>query len=194
MQCIILSALLCLSQGNWSSHSLRNEYTFTLFISVGSGSDSIVCGSLSNAVSGPGLDITWEVDGSVSEHWLWFSDRSGLSLTFLTKKLSIVLFIFSRHPRLHQLCLSDWPRLLTSLSVWLQQHTHFQMHTHVQEHLDHGQSEGGVRPSLSLIGLDHDMSLLCVCCRTTWRLSVAETFYFYFFWTARRTGAPSDFF
>ncbi len=40
--------------------------------------------------------------------------------------------------------------LLTSLSVWLQQHTHFQKYTHVQEYLDHGleyldhgQSEGG---------------------------------------------------
>ncbi len=32
-------------------------------------------------------------------------------------------------------------------------------HTHIQEYLDHGQSEGGVRPSLSLIGLDHDISL-----------------------------------
>ncbi len=48
--------------------------------------------------------------------------------------------------------------LLTSLSVWLQQHTHFQTYTHVQEYLDHGQSEGGVRPSLSLIGLDHDVA------------------------------------
>ncbi len=33
--------------------------------------------------------------------------------------------------------------------------------THVQEYLDDGQTEGGVRPSLSLIGLDHDMSLTC---------------------------------
>ncbi len=32
-------------------------------------------------------------------------------------------------------------------------------HTHIQEYLDCGQSEGGVRPSLSLIGLDHDISL-----------------------------------
>ncbi len=59
--------------------------------------------------------------------------------------------------------------LLTSLSVWLQQHTH-QTYTHVQEYLDHGQSEGGVRPSLSLIDLDHDMGLMCICCWTTGRL------------------------
>ncbi len=32
--------------------------------------------------------------------------------------------------------------LLTSHSVWLQQHT-YQTYTHVQEYLDHGQSEGG---------------------------------------------------
>ncbi len=32
--------------------------------------------------------------------------------------------------------------ILTSISVWLQQHTHLQTHTHIQEYLDHGQSEG----------------------------------------------------
>ncbi len=32
-------------------------------------------------------------------------------------------------------------------------------HTHIPEYLDHGQSGGGVHPSLSLIGLDHDISL-----------------------------------
>ncbi len=68
--------------------------------------------------------------------------------------------------------------LLTSLSVWLQQHTHFQTYTHVQEYLDHGQSEGGDRPSLSLIGLDHDMSLMCVCCWTTGRLSELQRLFF----------------
>ncbi len=68
--------------------------------------------------------------------------------------------------------------LLTSLSVWLQQHTHFQTYTHVQEYLDHGQSEGGVQPSLSLIGLDHDMGLMCVCCWTTWRLSESQRLFF----------------
>ncbi len=50
----------------------------------------------------------------------------------------------------------------------------------------------GVRPSLSLIGLDHDMSLMCVCCWSTGRLSVTDTFFFSR--TAGRTGAPSDFF
>ncbi len=66
---------------------------------------------------------------------------------------------------------------LATLCASLQQHTHFQRYTHLQEYLDHGQSEGGVRPSLSLIGLDHDMSLMCVCCWTTGRLSVSETFF-----------------
>ncbi len=28
----------------------------------------------------------------------------------------------------------------------------------------HHREKFGVRPSLSLIGLDHDMSLMCVCC------------------------------
>ncbi len=28
----------------------------------------------------------------------------------------------------------------------------------------HHRQKFGVRPSLSLIGLDHDMSLMCVCC------------------------------
>ncbi len=51
--------------------------------------------------------------------------------------------------------------LLTSISLCL---TAAAAHasSNVQEYLDHGQSEGGVRPSLSLIGLDHDMSLTCL--------------------------------
>ncbi len=35
--------------------------------------------------------------------------------------------------------------------------------------------ERGVRPSLSLIGLDPDMSLMCVCCWTTGRLFFSRT-------------------
>ncbi len=31
----------------------------------------------------------------------------------------------------------------------------------------HHRQKFGVRPSLSLIGLDHDMSLMCVCCWST---------------------------
>ncbi len=34
----------------------------------------------------------------------------------------------------------------------------------------HHRQKFGVRPSLSLIGLDHDMSLMCVCCCSTGRL------------------------
>ncbi len=41
--------------------------------------------------------------------------------------------------------------LLTSRSVWLQQHTHFQTYTHVQEYLDHSQSEVG--STLHYLGL-----------------------------------------
>ncbi len=54
--------------------------------------------------------------------------------------------------------------------------------THVQEYLDHSQSEGrggGVHPSLSLIGLDHDMGLMCVCCWTTGRLSESRRLFFF---------------
>jgi len=147
---------------NWSRHSLRNVYTFPLLISVGSGLDSIVCGSLSNAVSGPGLDITWEVDVSVSEHWLWFSDGSGLNLTFLMKKLSIVLFIFSHHPRLHQLCLSDGPRLLTSVCLTA---AHAFSNVHTRTEISRPLPIGG--RSQSLIGLDYDMGLMCDCYWTT---------------------------
>ncbi len=62
----------------------------------------------------------------------------------------------------------------------------------------HRRQKFGVRPSLSLIyisycGLDHDMSLMCVCYWSIGRLRVADTF-FLFSWTAGRTGAPSDFF
>ncbi len=41
----------------------------------------------------------------------------------------------------------------------------------------HHRQKFGVRPSLSLIGLDHDMSLMCVCCWSTGRLSVTDTFF-----------------
>ncbi len=39
---------------------------------------------------------------------------------------------------------------------------------------------GGVCPSLFLIGLDHDMSLMCVCCLTTGRLSESQRLFFLF--------------
>ncbi len=57
----------------------------------------------------------------------------------------------------------------------------------------HHRQKFGVRPSLSLIGLDHDMSLMCVCCWSTGRLRVADTF-LKFSRTAGRTSVPSDFF
>ncbi len=56
----------------------------------------------------------------------------------------------------------------------------------------HHRQKFGVRPSPSLIGLDHDMSLMCVCCCSTGRLS--RGYFFFFSRTAGRTGAPSDFF
>ncbi len=101
---------------------------------------------------------------------------TGLNLTFLMKKLSIVLFIFSHHPRLHPLCLSDGPRLLTSLCLTA-------AHAFSNVHTCTGISgprpiRGGVRPSLSLIGLDHDMGLMCVCCWTTGRLSESRRPFF----------------
>ncbi len=43
----------------------------------------------------------------------------------------------------------------------------------------HHRQKFGVRPSLSLIGLDHDMSLMCVCCWSIWRLRVADTFFYF---------------
>ncbi len=52
---------------------------------------------------------------------------------------------------------------------------------------------GGVCPSLSLIGLDHDMSLMCVCCWTTGRLSESQRLFFPSR-TAGRTSATSDLF
>ncbi len=43
----------------------------------------------------------------------------------------------------------------------------------------HQRQKFGVRPSLSLIGLDHDMSLMCVCYWSTGRLRVADTFLYF---------------
>lgn len=121
---------------------LQNAYTFPLLISLDLGFESIPCGSVSNAASGPGLDITWEVNGSVSEHCLWFSDRSGLTWSFVL--LSI---------QLHPLYLSEVPRLLTCLTaahiLKPSLHMYRQMWTMANQRLSH--------PSLSLIGLDSDM-------------------------------------
>ncbi len=61
--------------------------------------------------------------------------------------------------------------------------------THTYRNIWTTANQRGVRPSLSLIGLDHDMGLMCVCCWSTGRLS--ETF---FSWTADRISATSDFF
>ncbi len=61
-------------------------------------------------------------------------------------------------------------------------------HTHIQEYLDHGQSEGGVRPSLSLIGLDHDISLTGVSFEF-----LSRGYFFFFSRMAGRTSAPWDF-
>ncbi len=62
-------------------------------------------------------------------------------------------------------------------------------HTHIQEYLDHGQSEGGVRPSLSLIGLDHDISLTGV----SFVEFLSRGYFFFFSRMAGRTSAPWDF-
>ncbi len=67
------------------------------------------------------------------------------------------------------------------LSVWLQQHTHF----HTYRNIWTTANQRGVRPSLSLIGLDHDMSLMCLL------LNYRENFFFSR--TAGRTSATSDF-
>ncbi len=174
MQCITLSA----------THSLRNVYIFPLLILVGPGSDSIVWGSLSNAVSRPVLDITWEVDGSMSEHWLRFSDGSGLSLTFLTKKLSIVLFIFSHHLRLHPLCLSDWPRLLTSLCL-AAAHTFSNVNTHTGISGPRPiRGGGGSAPSLSLIRPRY-VPNVCLLLNSRETFRVVEPFFLSKSWSHR---------
>ncbi len=56
----------------------------------------------------------------------------------------------------------------------------------------HHRQKFGVRPSLSLIGLDHDMSL-CVSDVEAQGYSESRILFF-FSRTAGRTGAPSDFF
>ncbi len=66
--------------------------------------------------------------------------------------------------------------------------------THTYRNIWTTANQRGVRTSLSLIGLDHDMGLMCVCCWTTGRLSELWSLFFFFFWTAGRTGATSDFF
>ncbi len=55
-------------------------------------------------------------------------------------------------------------------------------HTHIQEYLDCGQSEGGVCPSLSLIGLDHDISLTGVSFVEPQSFWVADTFFSFLEW------------
>ncbi len=79
--------------------------------------------------------------------------------------------------------------LLTSPCLTAAAHTFSNLHTRT------GISgprpiRGGVRPSLFLIGLDHDMGLMCVCCWTTGRLS--ESRRLFFSRTAVRTSATSD--
>ncbi len=56
----------------------------------------------------------------------------------------------------------------------------------------HQRQKFGVRPSLSLIGLDHDMSLTCLLLKH--RETQSRGYFFVFSPTAGRTGAPSDFF
>ncbi len=55
----------------------------------------------------------------------------------------------------------------------------------------HHRQKFGVRPSLSLIGLDHDMSLMSV---VKAQGDSESQILFLFSRTAGRTGAPSDFF
>ncbi len=57
----------------------------------------------------------------------------------------------------------------------------------------HHRQKFGVRPSLSLIGLDHDMSLMCVSVVKAQGDSESRILFF-FSRTASRTGVPSDFF
>ncbi len=82
--------------------------------------------------------------------------------------------------------------LLTSLSVWLQQHTDIFKRTHTYRNIWTTANQRGVRPSLSLIDLDHDMGLICVCCWTPGRLSESQRLFFSLI--AGRTGATADFF
>ncbi len=68
--------------------------------------------------------------------------------------------------------------LYSTLCLTVATHTFSNLHTHT------GISgprpiRGGVCPSLSLIGLDHDMSLMCVCCWTTGRLSESRILFFF---------------
>ncbi len=60
----------------------------------------------------------------------------------------------------------------------------------------HHRQKFGVRPSLSLIGLHQDMSLMCVSVVEAQGDSNRESrrYFFFFSQTAGRTGAPSDFF
>ncbi len=65
--------------------------------------------------------------------------------------------------------------------------------THTYRNIWTMANQRGVRLSLSLIGLDHDMGLMCVCCWTTGRLSESQRLVC-FLGTDVRTSASSDFF
>ncbi len=65
-----------------------------------------------------------------------------------------------------------------SLSVWLQQHTHFQTYTHVQEYLDHGQSEGGPPFTISDWFRPRYGPNVCLLLNHRKTFRVAETFSF----------------
>ncbi len=67
--------------------------------------------------------------------------------------------------------------ILTSLSVWLQQHTHFQTYTHVQEYLDHGQSEGGPSFTISDWFRPRYEPNVCLLLNHMETFRVAETFF-----------------
>ncbi len=76
--------------------------------------------------------------------------------------------------------------LLTSLCLTAAAHASSNAHTHTHTHTHNvtGISgprpiRGGVRPSLSLIGLDHDMRLTCLLSNSRETFWVADTFIFF---------------
>ncbi len=90
------------------------------------------------------------------------------------------------------------PNLVTKLLNWQHAHLYFSTlslydcsstrvfkRTHTYRNIWTTANQRGVRPSLSLIGSDQDMGLMCVCCWTTGRLSESQRLFFS--WTVGRT-------
>ncbi len=106
----------------------------------------------------------------------FFGEKKSLGWSEKTKSLS---WHHCTHLYCSPLCLTAAAHAFSNVS-----------YTHIQEYLDHGQSEGGVRPSLSLIGLNHNMGLMCVCCWTTGRLSESLRLCLLFWNSSFFFGAP----